>query len=629
MTDVMALGVSFQADSGPAIAAFKEVESAGKRAAGVLTTTTQQASSALKTLGFSAKIASVDGIERIVVEGRQLEVVNRILGRMAPGMTAVAVEATKAAAATEKAAAATGRAASAARSGGVSYQRWGNAALRGAGALMIMGDALDGNDKSMQQLLRTGSSIAFMFGPTGAIIGSLGILASFFVKAFDKAQEAIKKTKDETQKLIDKGKELTDSPGFASLGSARETGFQQMKQLATLRKQVADAEAQNLLAQKQWATASLAGAATFAKPVSKEDIKGWKEQIANLEKATTATVKLTGVLTTHEQAEQDAADAVKAANEAEKERIRIIEGEVGWLKQLREFGVVRVELTNRARDLEVQYATALGAENLSIEQQIILLKKLADARAASGGLGGMMERGKQPGLDIPGQNPILSPFAMGAQRAVDRNIAGMMRSLQDPEKVQAAMEELGGVGASAFGDGLARGLSGLFEGLFSGDVGKGIEDLGKGVLASFGRMLQQFGAAALAANKWIMGIFAGLGTPTGIIASLGLIALGSLLVGLAGGGGGRGRGGGSGAGRSFGGGGGSGQSPTERLTNYTYNARTGMTSEIKARESNTYLIMGSNPQLERFFSKIATKADRRQLNGFARRNRMGVRINGA
>jgi hypothetical protein len=93
------------------------------------------------------------------------------------------------------------------------YQKWGNAAIRGAGALALLADAAADTDRDFQTFLRTGSSIAFMFGPTGAVVGSVGIAASVIVSLFGKAREEMKKTEDAFRQSLDRVRDNFDASG--------------------------------------------------------------------------------------------------------------------------------------------------------------------------------------------------------------------------------------------------------------------------------------------------------------------------------------------------------------------------------------------------------------------------------
>lgn len=616
--DVFSLANKITADDTEAIAAFRNVERVGQQTATKVTASIQQLAGALKTMGIDARTASVNGIERIVVSAMQLDQTNMILAKMAPGFQAVAIEATRAAAATEKVAAATKAASTAATATGTlsnaAYLKWGNAAIRASGAVMLMSDALSGSDKSLQKMLKTGSSIAFMFGPVGAVVGSVGIAASMIVDAFTKSRDAIDKAKASAQTFADQLKAIrfaTSIPELTAKASVNDAALQAKQ------KEVDDATTALRIARERErdAPTEVAANARRAARVQAEQLLRLREkEIRALEQERIAINETVASLAQSEGAGIRATDIINAREEARREAIRQIEGEIGWLKQLRELGEINIIDLSRARTLEIQYTDALKDGNLTREKRLDLIRKINDAQAVTAfSLADTIEGRTDAGRGESTKD-VTTSAAKGAAAAVARNITMIEDKAQ--REYWETLFEMGGDGATAFASGFAAGIGGAFDAVLSGGtLFEGIEALGKGLLASFGQILVEIGSKGLIANELVLKLFSFLGTPAGIAASLGLIALGAGMIAI-GGAGGRGRGGG---GRSHGGGG-IGSGSEERLTRYSFNPQSGSMRDVTPQkpENHYYTILGSNPQLERFFSAVATKGERRGLRGRVR-----------
>ena len=107
-------------------------------------------------------------------------------------------------------------------------------------------------------------------------------------------------------------------------------------------------------------------------------------------------------------------------------------------------------------------------------------------------------------------------------------IAANMEQVFAP--IQARVQSLGTVLA----DSLANGITAAVQ---SGSISEGFKELGRTMLGGLGAMIRDFGIKALVASQFMLNLlksFASLNPVAGAAAATGLIALGSVMVGLAG-----------------------------------------------------------------------------------------------
>ncbi len=123
----------------------------------------------------------------------------------------------------------------------------------------------------------------------------------------------------------------------------------------------------------------------------------------------------------------------------------------------------------------------------------------------------------------------LSGVAIGssASELIEQNIAGMIEAMQPALNL-----------AESFGQTLADSLAnGITAAVSSGSIGEGFKELGRTLIGGLGAQIRDFGVQALLASQLMQTLksgLAGLAPGVGIAASLGLIALGSAMVGVAG-----------------------------------------------------------------------------------------------
>jgi tape measure domain-containing protein len=123
---------------------------------------------------------------------------------------------------------------------------------------------------------------------------------------------------------------------------------------------------------------------------------------------------------------------------------------------------------------------------------------------------------------------------IGAPRMTAKSIAELVPITEATQAFQQIEQMLSNGIASSIGNAIASGFARAFQ---SGSVTEGFRALGAAFLGGLGGMLQQIGTASLAANKLMLAIkkaILGFNPVVGLAASLGLIALGGALQGLAG-----------------------------------------------------------------------------------------------
>lgn len=123
---------------------------------------------------------------------------------------------------------------------------------------------------------------------------------------------------------------------------------------------------------------------------------------------------------------------------------------------------------------------------------------------------------------------------IGAPRLTAQGIAELVPMTEAYRAFQQIEQVLSQGLASSLGNAIASGFAAAFQ---SGSITDGFRALGAAFLGGLGGMLQQVGTASLAANKLMLSIknaILSFNPVVGIAASIGLIALGGALQGLAG-----------------------------------------------------------------------------------------------
>lgn len=185
-------------------------------------------------------------------------------------------------------------------------------------------------------------------------------------------------------------------------------------------------------------------------------------------------------------------------------------------RRTREAIVIRPDLTQPALA-----ATAKGGVSYSTSVPAYGLGTPYDSTytMATGG-------GATTTIDLPGQGmPQPRESTMGpAIEALTKEFNERMAAFQ--EEVQNRAQAV----SSLIGNSLA---SGITEAVRSGDIGAGLEALGKSFLGGLGGLLQQMGEKLLLANQLLIKALTFTDPFGGLAAAIGLIALGGALQGLA------------------------------------------------------------------------------------------------
>jgi hypothetical protein len=221
-------------------------------------------------------------------------------------------------------------------------------------------------------------------------------------------------------------------------------------------------------------------------------------------------------------------------------------------------GVSRLTTTEMTAlfGIEAKLFTQLGDSNIPLAKKVTLTKELVAAQAALLDQASLKMTGKVADATTRTERQQQS-FTVKKITAVDPTLIANVRAQMDAvavetermaaETTQRLQQSFAGGVVATFADALAAGFE---TAIATGKISEGFKAFGSVLLSGLGGMLQQFGTAALLANKLMIKLMTSMATMnpvTGIAASIALIALGGVLKGAArsafGGGGGGGGGG--------------------------------------------------------------------------------------
>jgi hypothetical protein len=414
-----------------------------------------------------------------------------------------------------------------------SFARIGTKATGVAAGIAAMGDV---GASSLQKIVQASSSVAFGFGPQGALVAAAGVAALAIVGIFTRAREEMKKTVEASRAWLES---LDQSTAIST------------------------AKALNDLSQGR----------RFAKdPFDRLGIQGLERRRRELEASIAATPRTMAAGTMH-SVESEAAKALRAEldrvtaalaekNERMKDGLAILQRQGGVeggitiatnlreaaeraaAKTAQEAAQVREREAERVADLALAFSNAefyLRGLNVAEEVSLNISKKAAAAareRAAAllgpKGPGGYLNPGEGTG-----------PFVLPA--------AGLQADMLEQWKV-SVNDQFANVGQEV-GMTFGESISGAFKAM------------GKTVLAGLGSIFKQMGQSLLQYGLVMKGLLPSLSNPftsgfAAIAAGVALMALGGALGGIA-----QGRGGYGGAGGGYyGSGGGSYGRGAEELT---------------------------------------------------------------
>jgi hypothetical protein len=276
--------------------------------------------------------------------------------------------------------------------------------------------------------------------------------------------------------------------------------------------------------------------------------------------------------------------------------------------------VAEATLVDRLKDKNM----TLAAE-VALQKELKVIQEARNKATVTGTdreLSAMMRRMAAPaGAPIqavrgPGQVTAIDPGTIAKVRAQMAQVAA--EAEQAAADITARLQQsFAGAIVGTFADALAAGFEAA---IASGKISEGFKAFGSVLLSGLGGMLQQFGTAALLANKLmikLMASMASMNPATGIAASLALIALGGALKGAA-----RSAFGGGGAGGV--GGGGGGYSAPALASTMTMPAAfygptaAGSANTIERINPIAVTIIGPNdPTAQRQMQELIRNADRR------------------
>lgn len=343
---------------------------------------------------------------------------------------------------------------------GVRFER---GALRAAGALESMARSGSVAGGAAKTLLATGSEMAFMFGPGGALIGALGVATLAIVRLFTKARDESKQLAEETKKQLDDLQNRGDAAGLQararelqagrpSAGVDPATGFFRggINDLQTRIVQ----EQQKLEAALRQRNVFLYNAANKALTELKAEMKPLVDERNDIMRRLLTPgpdVASPGspVTITAKSGKQDAVDAKRLQEELDKE---MLQGVSDRIQAQKAYYDATVNATNAALDqmaeLEQKATDLIGRYTKTKTEQITSEfdeQIKAAQQAAREGVPGMeelvkkLEAGKEQALGIQAAIDHVNFLAKNVGMSVDK-IANASESANDSGKKGLAIE---------------------------------------------------------------------------------------------------------------------------------------------------------------------------------------------
>lgn len=455
---------------------------------------------------------------------------------------------------------ATTNVANATRTAAVSLQRYATGAQQMAGAMLLVSTQGKFTAESIKQVITQASAMAFMFGPTGAIVGAIGIATASIATLFGKARTETEKLKTEALAAMRQIRYETN------LGPAYMRASELANQRTPLDERLTEARAKlSELLRRQAELTEPPGVDLIARTaLAAKTVRELETEMADLD------------------------EKIKAANES----VSSLAESEGRLQRASEL------VAKRTKD-----AAEAAKSGIPIWQRVT--EEIREQVRAEALLADMARRRARSPFDIEAP----TPTGTGAARAAARGQAAVEAARKAMGEAFKAAEELRVQVTHAIANGISNGISaGFAEAFRTGNIAKGLEALGRTMLAALGQILQSIGERMLAANLLAQKALAFLGGPLGIAASLGLIALGGALAGLASAGGGGGYGG-----PTYG----RGQRQLQD-TSATYtiganaNHQFGSVQPVQPMV-NQFTIIGGGPEVERKIYEIVERASRRGM----------------
>lgn len=421
-----------------------------------------------------------------------------------------------------------------------SFARIGSKATGVAAGIAAMGDV---GASSLQKIVTASSSVAFGFGPQGAIVAGAGVAALAIVGIFTRARDEMRRTVEEARawlESLDQGTALVTAKSLNELQRGRRFAKDPFDRLGIrgLESQKRQLEAAIARAAPEMSVRSTAGGDVVTMAESKET----RDLRVELEKVTTALAeknqrmaegleilkrqggeegKITIANATREASERAATEAARGAEQVRDRERKLME-----------------DLVFAFSSAEYHLRGLNAAELVSLD---IAKKKAEEERRRRA------EFAASLGPNAPGG--YLNPTEATGNMKLP---AGGLSVDAKDKWLAAADEQFHNMGEQVgltFGDAISAGFTNAFSG---GGLAGGFAAMGKTILSGLGSIFSQMGKSLLQYGLVMKGLLPSLSNPftsgfAAIAAGVALMALGGALGGMA-------RGGGGGGGGSYGGG---------------------------------------------------------------------------
>lgn len=384
-----------------------------------------------------------------------------------------------------------------------------------AGNAIAAGSATGVN--ALQRLVNVTSSVAWSFGPQGAIVAAAGVAAVAIVGIFTRARREMEATDRKARELLKSLTLETGSQRQQELYSGDPFGATGAERMGIARARQRQAE---LLEKRPtvglFTTSDEVRELRELNDFLKESVPLYDQVKARVEALTTARVEQV-TIGYRLAAEEDARNAASRTAEQAREQ------------ELRSMEALRFALQ------EGRYA--LSQFNAVEVVSISLAKKAIELRK---------EQSRTFAANTLGQN-VMGGYLNPAETFSNMQLPAGGLFVDWREQIDAEFQDMGTSAGAVFADGISAGFAEVFSG---GGLAGGFKALGKTVLSGLGSIFSQMGKSLFIYGATMKGLLPSLSNPftsgfAAMAAGAALIALGGALGGLAqGGGGSRGGGGG-------------------------------------------------------------------------------------
>lgn len=474
-------------------------------------------------------------------------------------------------------------------------------AQRAAGAISEIAHAGEAGQRSLKELITSGSEIALTFGAGGPIIGALGLLGLTIFNIFDHARKQIEETRRTAEEELQHLRESNDLPGAAKLAAKLYSGDPFAVQQEGESDIAFDSRRMGILAlQKQIALMKMPRPKRFdergnvlpsqAPPVDPGVLKQYEDALDKLLAKYKPLIAAVGEL----EKKRGDEDQARLSLERSANRPKEIDAQVQALTQLAQIHKLTAPDLERAAQLESQFTAALAQGNLAASERLRLEHNLAAVRAAQSSVVPNTLIGNVVGGKLPNLMEMLFPTTpqldVGRRPQVAKLFPpGLSDQLikQFADQVQKPLEDAIRTGmASTLGNAIADGISAGFEG---GGIAGAFKAAGKSILAGLGGIIEQMGEVWMSYGISMTALGQALWNPltsgpAALAIGAALVALGASLGAIA-----HGRGGGGAAAAPS-----LPQIIDRGFINLTSSAARGVTA--RDATTNQYFVIGTDPK---------------------------------